>query len=948
MSWVDEQIVAAAIGKGNIMKVFISYGRADALEFAHKLSTWLKKEGFQPWLDVDEGIPIGAPFDVRIELGIEDSDILIAVLSPWSLRPEGFCRNELLFAQAKKRPIVPVRIADIIPPIQIISLNYVDACENPDSVLPKLGEVIRKVAREGGMPLREWPAATTGMPWWADNQRLTFEEELARHGQSFTGREWLFEQLRQWITNTNARLMLITADAGFGKSALAAQLTTRLNVRGVHFCSRSQIESCRPAAWLAGLVYQLAAQFPAYREKIATMPSPDWNDPGESLFRMLVAKPLCEIQRSLPIDEPWVFVVDALDESVTEAGFALADLLADSAGRIPEWLRIIVTCRPDQQIVARFKLDGIINKHLDAEGQPNIEDLLRYARERVARLEGENRIPQRSGSADHISELADGNFLFAKLTLDSLSDPDPDCRLRLEDIGTLPAKLRGLYHAMFRKRFRNAKAYEREVLPLLDCLVAARDPLPKDLLQSASGLDAHAFLRGMCALSQFLNNESSGYRVFHQSLAEWLKIPEACAEFAAAATTGCERLRNACLVEFQNNAENISSYTLRHLPIHLTEAGHWEELENLLSNHHWIRAQCLKGSVYDIVRDLLTLVTKSCSVDRVVESLMEVFKEIITEPLKQQFRSALNRFFGKYSLWPSVLREKLEQSDNSKILVFLGETYDMEEQFDKSETVFGKLLERTGASNPNLYATVCSRLAFVLEHQKRYQEALEITQTFNKAPDIKKKCEPRHYWWVQYQQAVCLLRLYRFDDATDLLEMIFRFDTHSGHGISALHQLGVIDQELGRLAQAEEKYQQCFIERGKMGWDHRRAYEHRRLGEVYALTNRNEQAYAEFGIALSISNECGHRNYATRVQENRIVYLDIPGTLENEMPEIIILAQLAMRFNTKISSLAPAFRVLWKRKIGYLPEISSKTGKPTGRAIRWDIAHSEKNTGMPQ
>ncbi|HPB31839.1 MAG TPA: toll/interleukin-1 receptor domain-containing protein, partial [Candidatus Sumerlaeota bacterium] len=137
------------------MKVFISYGRADALEFAHKLSTWLKKEGFQPWLDVDEGIPIGAPFDVRIELGIEDSDILIAVLSPWSLRPEGFCRNELLFAQAKKRPIVPVRIADIIPPIQIISLNYVDACENPDSVLPKLGEVIRKVAREGGMPLRE-------------------------------------------------------------------------------------------------------------------------------------------------------------------------------------------------------------------------------------------------------------------------------------------------------------------------------------------------------------------------------------------------------------------------------------------------------------------------------------------------------------------------------------------------------------------------------------------------------------------------------------------------------------------------------------------------------------------------------------------------------------------------------------------------------------------------
>ena len=81
-------------------QIFISYGRGDAADFAGRLADWLRRQGFEAWLDVEHGVPIGAPFDVRIELGISGSDAVIAVLSPWSLCPEGFCRNELLFAQS--------------------------------------------------------------------------------------------------------------------------------------------------------------------------------------------------------------------------------------------------------------------------------------------------------------------------------------------------------------------------------------------------------------------------------------------------------------------------------------------------------------------------------------------------------------------------------------------------------------------------------------------------------------------------------------------------------------------------------------------------------------------------------------------------------------------------------------------------------------------------------
>ena len=267
------------------MRIFISYGRGDALDFARKLAASLREQGFTPWLDVDEGIPIGSPFDIRIETGIESSDLLIALLSPWSLRPEGFCRNELLFAQAKKRPIIPVRIADVIPPIQIISLNYLDAWAEPDAVFGELLGVIRQVAQSRRMTLRQWPAAGAGRPWWADAGYLSFQEELARHGGSFTGREWLFRQVQDWITLPESRCLLLTGDAGIGKSAIAAQMTTRLNVRGVHFCSRSQAESCRFRSWLSALINQLASQFPYHYRRHVFLPGMPYTSTYSSVSR---------------------------------------------------------------------------------------------------------------------------------------------------------------------------------------------------------------------------------------------------------------------------------------------------------------------------------------------------------------------------------------------------------------------------------------------------------------------------------------------------------------------------------------------------------------------------------------------------------------------------------------------------------------------------------------
>ncbi len=62
------------------VRIFISYGRRDRAELAQRLAQWLREQGHEPWLDVENGIPIGEPFDIRIEWGIKSSDTLLALL----------------------------------------------------------------------------------------------------------------------------------------------------------------------------------------------------------------------------------------------------------------------------------------------------------------------------------------------------------------------------------------------------------------------------------------------------------------------------------------------------------------------------------------------------------------------------------------------------------------------------------------------------------------------------------------------------------------------------------------------------------------------------------------------------------------------------------------------------------------------------------------------------
>ena len=126
------------------VRLFLSYGRRDAKDLADRLSADLKAAGFEVWLDTRE-ITTGMPWQAEIVDGLRSAQVVIALLSPHSVRVRGsagnpddadsVCLGEIAYAlySPPPRPVVPVMAAPCEAPLCIFHLDYVDLCRWGDS-----------------------------------------------------------------------------------------------------------------------------------------------------------------------------------------------------------------------------------------------------------------------------------------------------------------------------------------------------------------------------------------------------------------------------------------------------------------------------------------------------------------------------------------------------------------------------------------------------------------------------------------------------------------------------------------------------------------------------------------------------------------------------------------------------------------------------------------------
>jgi WD40 repeat protein len=601
-------------------RVFLSYGRRDAKDLADRLRHDLAERGYEIWQDT-ERIRSGKDWNRQIEDGLRDAQVLVALLSPHSVRQTGaadnpddldsVCLDEISFARFSRppRPIVPVLAVPCEPPFCIYRLDYIDLTawkDAEDQYRAGLSRVVDAVeaALRGEVRYRSWDHQLR--PW-------DFSVFLNEKRQEFCGREWLFAEIDAWRAARDERALLIVGDPGTGKSAIVAELVHRNpggQVLAYHCCQADTRETLQPGRFVRSLAAMIASQLDDYAARLsdpaveeALSESSCARDPA-SAFEAGILAPLETL--AAPAGGVRYLLVDGLDEALALADgpsrTTIVDVLASRLERLPAWLRLLATSRRERAVLDRLR--GLRVLELDAHDPRNLADLERYIAARLEAPALQERLAASGRSAEEaartLREKADGNILYVIRSLEGIERN----LYGFDNLAALPPGLYGLYLGFFNRHFPDEASFA-PVRSVLEVVVAARRPLTEERLARATGLGREDELpRVLRKLSAYLPEHEGRYTVYHKSFADWLTAPDQRGSpHYVSRQRGHERLADVFWKEYQQGARHLSGYGLAHLPTHLVEARRWDDLAALLTDLRFVESKCRAGMTYELQAD---------------------------------------------------------------------------------------------------------------------------------------------------------------------------------------------------------------------------------------------------------------------------------------------------------------------------------------------------------
>ena len=594
------------------LRLFLSYGHPEE-SIALRIKGALEARGHEVWTDRSE-IKAGDDWREQITFGIRASDGVIACLSHSSTCDPGACRDELAIASSmyggKIMPILLEPAEEVSLPAELALVQWLDMHDwrerlnldpSPfDSWFEgKMDELF--TALEGDQA----PLPAHDM----EDIRIPLQPEIASFGarellsRPIVGRKWLIEQVRDWLADQDSpRTLLLTGDAGVGKSAFCAHITyfepqLRQNVGAIIFCNSSNHHATARA--ICTLAYAIACKIPAYRYALAgELEGRDTLDgmSDEDLFTLLLANPFSHI-----IDggaDPILLVVDGLDEAGDTESNPLAEALARFCDRLPTWVKVLVTSRHVNAATAPF---GAAAEHVDLMGvsEENIADMREYLE---SALHGEfGSEANRREAVDEIVDRSGGCFLYARLVVDALSSG----LASLEDALSCPPGLGAAMHRWLSRTFPDMAEYRASFRAPLGCILAAPGgALPESelrLLFDWSHITLGDFLSRCETILVRADDPLGGpsVKVVGEYAASWLASPEA-GPFRSDPAAGAALIARTWHGIASSDPSSLSDYEATHLYDMLVQAGMEDEYESDWdsSGVFW-RAQGLTRSLLD-------------------------------------------------------------------------------------------------------------------------------------------------------------------------------------------------------------------------------------------------------------------------------------------------------------------------------------------------------------
>ena len=409
-------------------------------------------------------------------------------------------------------------------------------------------------------------------------------------------REWVFDSVQNWLDDRSSqhRVMVISGNAGMGKSVIAAVICKRMQeagrLSGSHFCQYNNVRYCKPQLMIQSLACHLSHTLPEYKralvEQLSRNLGTDLNNMGvEELFALLFKEPLSAVGDP---GRNMLMVIDGLDESEYKGRNELLDVIANQFCKLPIWIRFLVTTRPALNIAEKLK--HLKPLELQSDGEENLEDVRVFC---LKRLEHVVKLANVGELVERLVLKSEGLMLYAHFLILSTTE-SASISHEGDLVGSSPSGISAVYHSYFKRLERELinelNIREEHFLNLLSSITASREPLPvgfvsKVLVSSSnSPLTKRKVLSALGSVSALLPIRDDCLHVIHKSVKDWLTDISCYGEheFIMDENEGHRLLADLCIEELENlklkGVDNLQfgateTYALYHGAHHMLHEG---------------------------------------------------------------------------------------------------------------------------------------------------------------------------------------------------------------------------------------------------------------------------------------------------------------------------------------------------------------------------------------
>ena len=360
------------------------------------------------------------------------------------------------------------------------------------------------------------------------------------------GTRWnIFLQLEGWLKDKqDQRVFWLNGLAGTGKSTIAQTFAENCfadgNLGASFFCSRDFNDRSTLQAIFPTLAFQLAYQYPLFREELLKVlrANPDVGQDSLHLqMEKLIVSPLEVTQIQTLI------IIDALDECKDEnPESAILFLLSKHMDRIPK-VKFFFTGRPEDQIRSGFDLPSLqpITKVLKLHDENHSlvdDDIKLFFRTQLANIpqkRNDCKFPKgwpSSSDIDILCEKAGGFFIYASTVIKFVMSRDYIPSEQLEQIISLPLSTSdegrsGIDHLYTQVLDQAVSCMARDVHSRFQIVVGAVllvfNPLSAGALSDLLGVSTiHTTLHSLHSLLIIPANDNDPIRIFHKSFPDFL------------------------------------------------------------------------------------------------------------------------------------------------------------------------------------------------------------------------------------------------------------------------------------------------------------------------------------------------------------------------------------------------------------------------------------------